>query len=147
MYCHVMLREYPVADQSPPIGTGGSPILTLLGTAMTNMRSSPRALLSSYRRVSAVNGFKAGYIPGLQASRGLNKMPQTLKVNLPRYHSTSTSTSFRSEAIPHEVAGSSEVANTDLLEVYRGLVAQGKLQWDDEQVRCIMKVLLCHLLL
>ena len=31
-------------------------------------------------------------------------------------------------------------AITDLLELYRGLVAQGKLKWDDEQVRCVVKV-------
>lgn len=28
----------------------------------------------------------------------------------------------------------------DLLELYRDLVARGKLKWDDEQVRCVMKV-------
>ncbi|ORX37709.1 AFG1-like ATPase-domain-containing protein [Kockovaella imperatae] len=38
----------------------------------------------------------------------------------------------------------SAVSTTDLLEVYRGLVAQGKLEWDDEQIRCIVK--LKHLL-
>lgn len=31
-------------------------------------------------------------------------------------------------------------APTDLLELYRGLVAAGRLNWDDEQVRCVMKV-------
>jgi len=31
-------------------------------------------------------------------------------------------------------------ASTDLLELYRGWVAQGRLRWDDEQVRCVMKV-------
>ncbi len=35
---------------------------------------------------------------------------------------------------------SSVPTSTDLLELYRGLVAQGKLKWDDEQVRCVMKV-------
>ncbi|KAK8849679.1 hypothetical protein IAR55_005014 [Kwoniella newhampshirensis] len=35
-------------------------------------------------------------------------------------------------------------APTDLLELYRGLVATGRLKWDDEQVRCVMK--LRHLL-
>jgi hypothetical protein len=28
----------------------------------------------------------------------------------------------------------------DLLELYRDTVARGKLKWDDEQVRCVMKV-------
>jgi hypothetical protein len=31
-------------------------------------------------------------------------------------------------------------ASTDLLEVYRGMVAQGRLAWDEEQVRIVMKV-------
>ncbi|WRT69692.1 uncharacterized protein IL334_006682 [Kwoniella shivajii] len=31
-------------------------------------------------------------------------------------------------------------APTDLLELYRGLVASGRLKWDDEQVRCVMKL-------
>ncbi len=31
-------------------------------------------------------------------------------------------------------------ASTDLLELYRGLVVQGRLKWDDEQVRCVIKV-------
>jgi hypothetical protein len=31
-------------------------------------------------------------------------------------------------------------ASTDLLEVYRGMVAQGRLAWDPEQVRIVMKV-------
>ncbi|WVQ74984.1 hypothetical protein IAR50_004592 [Cryptococcus sp. DSM 104548] len=35
-------------------------------------------------------------------------------------------------------------ASTDLLDLYRQLVADGRLKWDDEQVRCIMK--LRHLL-
>nr|KIR46773.1 AFG1-family ATPase [Cryptococcus bacillisporus CA1280] len=35
-------------------------------------------------------------------------------------------------------------APTDLLELYGGLVAAGRLNWDDEQVRCVMK--LRHLL-
>lgn len=40
-------------------------------------------------------------------------------------------------------AGSSdtaEITSQDLLERYRGLVASGRLKWDDEQVRTIMKV-------
>jgi len=32
--------------------------------------------------------------------------------------------------------------NTDLLEVYRGMVAQGRLNYDPEQVRIVMKVCL-----
>ena len=31
-------------------------------------------------------------------------------------------------------------ASTDLLELYRGMVTAGRLKWDDEQVRCIIKV-------
>lgn len=31
-------------------------------------------------------------------------------------------------------------ASTDLLEVYRGMVAQGRLRWDEEQVRVVMRV-------
>lgn len=31
-------------------------------------------------------------------------------------------------------------ASTDLLEVYRGMVAQGRLAWDEEQVRIVMRV-------
>lgn len=37
--------------------------------------------------------------------------------------------------------GSSGVpVSMDLLELYRGLVAQGRLKWDDEQVRTVMQV-------
>lgn len=35
---------------------------------------------------------------------------------------------------------SSLPSSTDLLEVYRGMVAQGRLAWDEEQVRIVMKV-------
>jgi hypothetical protein len=41
------------------------------------------------------------------------------------------------EAVP-EVSGLP--ASTDLLELYRGMVTAGRLKWDDEQVRCIIKV-------
>ena len=37
---------------------------------------------------------------------------------------------------------SSVPTSSDLLEFYRGLVAQGRLKWDDDQVRCVLKV--CH---
>lgn len=42
-------------------------------------------------------------------------------------------------AVPAQNA-SNLPASTDLLEVYRGLVAQGRLRWDEEQVRVVMKV-------
>lgn len=42
------------------------------------------------------------------------------------------------EAPPPEKA--QETDKVDLLEVYRGLVASGRLTWDDEQVRVVMKV-------
>ena len=35
---------------------------------------------------------------------------------------------------------SMQIASQDLLETYRGLVASGRLAWDDEQVRTVMKV-------
>lgn len=41
------------------------------------------------------------------------------------------------EAVP-ELSGLP--ASTDLLELYRGMATAGKLRWDDEQVRCIIKV-------
>ena len=37
-------------------------------------------------------------------------------------------------------AGGGEITSQDLLERYRGLVALGRVKWDDEQVRTIMKV-------
>jgi hypothetical protein len=47
-------------------------------------------------------------------------------------------------SIRHPVKSDHETTNalasTDLLEVYRGMVATGKLRWDDEQIRCVMKV-------
>ncbi|KAK4688538.1 hypothetical protein P7C73_g1566, partial [Tremellales sp. Uapishka_1] len=49
-----------------------------------------------------------------------------------------------SEATAVEPEIASVPTSTDLLELYRGLVAQNKLKWDDEQVRCVMK--LRHLL-
>ncbi|KAE8542517.1 hypothetical protein D1P53_001296 [Cryptococcus gattii VGV] len=53
-----------------------------------------------------------------------------IKLNLNHGHASNTA------ALPP--------APTDLLELYRGLVAAGRLNWDDEQVRCVMK--LRHLL-
>lgn len=47
-------------------------------------------------------------------------------------------------SIRHPVKSDRETPNvprsTDLLEVYRGMVATGKLRWDDEQIRCVIKV-------
>jgi hypothetical protein len=37
-----------------------------------------------------------------------------------------------------------EITSQDLLERYRGLVALGRVKWDDEQVRTIMKVCWNH---
>jgi hypothetical protein len=67
--------------------------------------------------------------------------------------STSTShhdgASHAEEAVGKDVeAGTSEPdltglpTSTDLLEVYRGMVAQGRLAYDPEQVRIVMKVCL-----
>ncbi|EAL20923.1 hypothetical protein CNBE2840 [Cryptococcus deneoformans B-3501A] len=46
--------------------------------------------------------------------------------------------------LPHDHASNPPAAlppaPTDLLELYRGLVAAGRLNWDDEQVRCVMKL-------
>ncbi|WWC92798.1 uncharacterized protein L201_007757 [Kwoniella dendrophila CBS 6074] len=39
-----------------------------------------------------------------------------------------------------DVSAAQVPAPTDLLELYRGLVATGRLKWDDEQVRCVMKL-------
>lgn len=44
------------------------------------------------------------------------------------------------EAGHAEVAVSGLPTSTDLLEVYRGMVAQGRLAYDPEQVRIVMKV-------
>jgi hypothetical protein len=41
---------------------------------------------------------------------------------------------------PASSSQASVPATTDLLEAYRSLVAQGRLTWDDEQVRIVMKV-------
>nr|XP_019043548.1 AFG1-family ATPase [Kwoniella bestiolae CBS 10118]OCF22478.1 AFG1-family ATPase [Kwoniella bestiolae CBS 10118] len=54
-----------------------------------------------------------------------------------------------SQAGPSRASANADVnaqlpAPTDLLELYRGLVAGGRLKWDDEQVRCVIK--LRHLL-
>lgn len=56
----------------------------------------------------------------------LNNATPRNEVNLPLEHTSNPT------ALPP--------APTDLLELYRGLVAAGRLNWDDEQVRCIMKV-------
>ena len=47
---------------------------------------------------------------------------------------------------PDDMSSSLLPANTNILEVYRGIVAQGKLKWDDEQVRCVVKVHLFELI-
>ena len=44
------------------------------------------------------------------------------------------------DANPPMAGPSNLPASTDLLEVYRGMVAQGRLAWDEEQVRIVMKV-------
>ncbi|OWZ77983.1 AFG1-family ATPase [Cryptococcus neoformans Bt85] len=56
----------------------------------------------------------------------LNNPTPRNEVNLPLEHTSNPT------ALPP--------APTDLLELYRGLVAAGRLNWDDEQVRCIMKL-------
>jgi len=44
------------------------------------------------------------------------------------------------EEIPAREQPGGEITSQDLLERYRGLVATGRVRWDDEQVRTIMKV-------
>ncbi|WVO23098.1 uncharacterized protein IAS62_004443 [Cryptococcus decagattii] len=60
----------------------------------------------------------------------LRNVAPLLEANLNQGHASNTA------ALPP--------APTDLRELYRGLVAAGRLNWDDEQVRCVMK--LRHLL-
>ncbi|KAL7425111.1 hypothetical protein Q5752_000799 [Cryptotrichosporon argae] len=55
-----------------------------------------------------------------------------------RHASTSTAGAAPARAA-HENTPAALVP-TDLLEVYRGLVASGQLRWDDEQVRVVMKL-------
>jgi hypothetical protein len=64
-------------------------------------------------------------------------------------HASTSTTSSQSHGVDKEsvqganpsLAGPSNLpASTDLLEVYRGMVAQGRLAWDEEQVRIVMKV-------
>jgi hypothetical protein len=54
--------------------------------------------------------------------------------------STEDKEAIRGDAESFEAGPSGLPASTDLLEVYRGMVAQGRLAWDEEQVRIVMKV-------
>ena len=54
--------------------------------------------------------------------------------------STESGEAIRGDAETFEAGPSGLPASTDLLEVYRGMVAQGRLAWDEEQVRIVMKV-------
>jgi hypothetical protein len=54
--------------------------------------------------------------------------------------STEGKEAIRGDAESFEAGPSGLPASTDLLEVYRGMVAQGRLAWDEEQVRIVMKV-------
>jgi hypothetical protein len=75
--------------------------------------------------------------PSLQpSSRGLTRTPNS------RGYATEQSSDQPSHSdidISPSDTGSNLPASTDLLEVYRGLVAQGRLRWDEEQVRVVMK--------
>lgn len=59
-------------------------------------------------------------------------------------YAANASNPIEKDAIQDEnpsMAGPSNLpSSTDLLEVYRGMVAQGRLSWDEEQVRVVMKV-------
>lgn len=54
--------------------------------------------------------------------------------------STEGGEAIKGDAETFEAGPSGLPASTDLLEVYRGMVAQGRLAWDEEQVRIVMKV-------
>lgn len=54
--------------------------------------------------------------------------------------STESGEAIKGDAETFEAGPSGLPASTDLLEVYRGMVAQGRLAWDEEQVRIVMKV-------
>lgn len=59
----------------------------------------------------------------------------------PRRHALSSRRLATASEVPSLMTGTTSVpASTDLLELYRGMVAQGRLKWDDEQVRCVIKV-------
>ncbi|KAK6908458.1 hypothetical protein I203_102460 [Kwoniella mangroviensis CBS 8507] len=77
---------------------------------------------------------------------GFPRIGTSIKPNIPRSSGPSSSAKAHiSQASPSNQARHAQVnaqlpAPTDLLELYRGLVASGRLKWDDDQVRCVMKL-------
>ena len=86
-----------------------------------NLRSAQRARWFSTRR---------------QAVNGEDRMSTRRCQRTYTYRSISTG----SDHAVTSTLNSSVPTSTDLLELYRGLVAQGRLKWDDDQVRCVLKV-------
>lgn len=80
--------------------------------------------------------------PLVRASR-FARAPE-IRTSVPVRHATTATSPIEKHAVHDEnppTAGPSYLpSSTDLLEVYRGMVAQGRLAWDEEQVRVVMKV-------
>ena len=109
---YTMLRR-AVHAQSCRAGTGSLRTLRASGRHIALLRQVPPQLCATQLR--SLSSGPSTTLGASAASAGLSEAP----VN---------------------PSGSAEITSQDLLERYRGLVASGRLQWDDEQVRTIMKV-------
>lgn len=108
----------------------------------THLATMSRCII---RRCTAVQRLKQTSLAGLSLvaatgqSRGLStsKTRWTDKTHAP----LSTGNAPASQPCePPPSSSSTELQPTDLLDVYKSLVARGLIQWDAEQVRCVMEV-------
>lgn len=92
---------------------------------------APNALESSIRPPQAQVGL----------SRALHSTARNPLTSTPNTRAKEVDDVAGAAGAPGAEAGLSGLpVSMDLLELYRGLVAQGRLKWDDEQVRTVMQV-------
>lgn len=68
------------------------------------------------------------------------QLQRSIVTSTPRYDDSKATTPTTAAPASTEGGKVQVPAPTDLLEVYRALVASGRLKWDDEQVRVVMRV-------
>jgi hypothetical protein len=113
--------------------------LAVRPTAASVRIPSSRALVPSFHATTSTGGDRqiTGRTPQSPRYRGLATPAQTPSSHVTLPGSEGSGSAESSDPGP---SMANLPASTDLLEVYRGLVAQGKLSWDEEQVRIVMKV-------
>jgi hypothetical protein len=127
-YCIQIVHVHPVTEQSNPpqarrkAGEKQASMRPGVARAIQRSTSTSTTLRSPLLR------YRGRLIP---TRRRLSSTPRYLTIK-----PIGTSPNLGADAAPQGIV----TPPVDLLQEYRALVDSGKLKWDDEQVRCVMKV-------